>query len=85
MSSRSVAAAVALPPGADASAVADHVETTVIAVPPVVDKENEEFDDNYHLDSEGSGGEYTLCQKMVHYCVGWQECENMKIGYAFKK
>ena len=36
MSSRSVAAAaaVALPPGADASAVAGHVETTVIAVPP---------------------------------------------------
>ena len=53
------------PPGQSASPV---TAGTTIDVPVIGDAEN--FTDNYYdLDAEG-GDEYTLCQKMVHYCGG---------------
>jgi hypothetical protein len=50
-------------PGQSASPVTG----TTIDVPVTRDAEN--FIDNYDLDAEG-GNDYTLCQKMVHYCGG---------------
>ena len=53
------------PPGQLASPV---TAGTTIDVPVIGDAEN--FTDNYYdLDAEG-GDDYTLCQKMVHYCGG---------------
>ena len=52
------------PPGQLASPV---TAGTTIDVPVTGDAEN--FTDNYDLDAEG-GDDYTLCQKMVHYCGG---------------
>ena len=51
------------PPGQSASPVTG----TSIDVPVTGDTDN--FIDNYNLDAEG-GDDYTLCQKMVHYCGG---------------
>ena len=51
------------PPGQSASPVTG----TTFDVPGTGDAEN--FIDNYDLDAEG-GDDYTLCQKMVHYCGG---------------
>jgi hypothetical protein len=52
------------PPGQSASPV---TAGTTIDVPVTGDAEN--LTDNYDLDAEG-GDDYTLCQKMVHYCGG---------------
>ena len=51
------------PPGQSVSPVTG----TILDVPVTADTEN--FIDNYDLDAEG-GDDYTLCQKMVHYCGG---------------
>ena len=63
---------------------------TIIAIPPVGDNDdmNENFVDNYELDGEESGDDYTVCQKMVHYCGGgivpehWDACEAVLIFHA---
>ena len=53
---------------------------TVVALPVQGSASDQEFMDNYDLDAEG-GDEYTLSQKMVHYCGGcilpihWTACK----------
>ena len=42
---------------------------TILVVPAEAAVFDQEFLDNYDLDAEG-GDEYTLSQKMVHYCGG---------------
>lgn len=54
------------------------IRGTIIDVPPVGEDDNfnDNFVDNYDLDAEG-GDEYTLCQKMVHYCGGHIAVEHL--------
>ena len=65
-------AAVVVPPVAEVG--------TVVALPVQGSASDQEFMDNYDLDAEG-GDEYTLSQKMVHYCGGcilpihWTACK----------
>ena len=72
MSSSPVAAAVDSASSEDASSTAASRVGTIINVPPVGDNFDsaENFVDNYELDADEGGDDYTLCQKMVHYCGG---------------
>ena len=54
-------AAVVAPSGAEVDAA--------VVLPVQGSAADQEFVDNYDLDAEG-GEEYTLSQKMVHYCGG---------------
>jgi hypothetical protein len=56
---------------------------TIINVTPVGENDNfnDNFVDNYGLDAEG-GDEYTLCQKMVHYCGGHIAVEHLAASKA---
>ena len=74
----------------DASSSAASRVGTIINVPPVGDNFDsaENFIDNYALDGEGGGDDYTLCQKMVHYCGGgivpehWPACKAVLVFHA---
>jgi hypothetical protein len=91
MSSRTPVAAAAdsASSAEDASSAASRVGT-IINVPPVGDNFDsaENFIDNYALDGEGGGDDYTLCQKMVHYCGGgivpehWPACKAVLVFHA---
>jgi hypothetical protein len=54
------------------------IQGTIINAPPIGENDhlNENFVDNYSLDAD-DGGEYTLCQKMVHYCGGHIAVEHL--------
>ena len=58
-----------LPPVATAGGPPTATGGTVLHVPAEAAVFDREFLDNYDLDIEG-GDEYTLGQKMVHYCGG---------------
>ena len=83
------AAAVDSPSSEGASSAAASRVGTIIDVPPVGDNVDsaENFVDNYDLDGEG-GDDYTLCQKMVHYCGGgivsdhWPACMAVLVFHA---
>ena len=68
------AASILPPPAAPPSAI----QGTIINAPPIGENDhlNENFVDNYSLDAD-DGGEYTLCQKMVHYCGGHIAVEHL--------
>ena len=74
-----------LPPVATAGGPPTATGGTILDVPAEATVFNQEFLDNYDLDVEG-GDEYTLGQKMVHYCSGnitqshWIAC---KVCLAF--
>ena len=90
MSSTPLAAAALDSPSSEgASSAAVSRVGTIIDVPPVGDNVDsaENFVDNYDLDGEG-GDDYTLCQKMVHYCGGgivsdhWPACMAVLVFHA---
>ena len=93
MSSTPVAAgAVDSASSEDASTAAASRVGTIINVPPVGDNLDnaENFVDNFELDGEGGDDDYTLCQKMVHYCGGgivpehWAACKAVLVFHAGK-
>ena len=58
-----------LPPVATAGGPPTATGGTILVVPAEAAAFDQEFLDNYDLDAEG-GDDYTLSQKMVHYCGG---------------
>ena len=58
-----------LPPVATARSAPTATGGTILNVPAEAAVFDQEFLDNYDLDAEG-GDDYTLSQKMVHYCGG---------------
>ena len=58
-----------LQPVADAGGPPTATGSTILVVPAEAALFDQEFQDNYDLDVEG-GDDYTLGQKMVHYCGG---------------